>query len=140
MKNKVHKVVSDGAVQNDATPNSSGVITLTRPANYSEVGLGYDVKIRTMPINWQERDGMTVNSKKRVLKTKLRVYNTKGAYIQGELLQGRRFPIVLNNVPDPYTGVLEISHLGFTEINSVEVTQSDPLPLHILQIESETEA
>lgn len=135
-----HKVVTDGAVQNDATPNGSGVITLPRPADYAEVGLGYTVTITTMPINFQDRDGMTVNNKKRVLKTKLRVYNTRGAFIQGALLQDRRFPIILNQNPDPYTGVLEISHLGFSRINSVEVTQSDPLPLHILQIESECES
>jgi len=140
MKLKVHKVVSDGAVQLDATPNGSGVITLTRPANYCEVGLGYTVTITTMPINFQDREGMTVNSKKRVLKTRLRVYNTKGAIVEGELMQGRKFPIVLNSNPDPYTGVLEISHLGFSEINSVTVTQADPLPCHILQIESECES
>lgn len=134
-----HKVVTDGAVQNDATPDGSGVIALPRAAYYAEVGLGYTVTITTMPISFQDRDGMTVNSKKRVLKTKLRVYNTRGAFIQGALLQDRRFPIILNQNPDPYTGVLEISHLGFSRINSVEVTQSDPLPLHILQVESECE-
>lgn len=140
VKNMVHKVVLDGAVQLDKTPDAGGVITLDRPANYAEVGLGYNVTITTMPINFQDREGMTVNNKKRVLKTKLRVYNTRGAFIQGELLQDRRFPIVLNQSPDPYTGVLEISHLGFSRINSVTVFQSDPLPFHLLQIESETEA
>lgn len=140
MKLKVHKVVSDGAVQLDKTPDGSGVITLDRPADYCEVGLGFTVTITTMPINFQDRDGMTVNSKKRVLKTKLRVYNTKGAIVEGELLQGRKFPIQFNSNPDPYTGVLEISHLGFSEINTVTVSQSDPLSFHLIQLESETEA
>lgn len=140
VKNMVHKVVSDGAVQLDKTPNSSGIITLDRPADYCEVGLGYNVTVTTMPINFQDRDGMTVNNKKRVLKTRLRVYNTRGAFVQGELLQDRSFPIVLNQSPTPYTGVLEISHLGFSRINTVTVFQSDPLPFHLLQIESETEA
>lgn len=139
LKNMVHRVVSDGAVQLDKTPNASGVITLDRPADYTEVGLGFDVNVTTMPINFQDRDGMTVNSKKRVLKTKLRVYNTRGAFVQGALLQDRKFPIILNQNPDPYTGVLEISHLGFSEVNTVTVSQSDPLPFHLLQIESETE-
>lgn len=140
MKLKVHKVVADGAMQNDATPNASGVVTLLRPALTAEVGLGYTVTVKTMPINFQDREGQTVNNRKRVLKTVLRVYNTKGAMVQGDLLQGRRFPIVFNNIEDPYTGALEISHLGFSRINSVEVTQSDALPFHLLQIESETEA
>lgn len=140
MKLKVHRVVSDGSVQLDKTPDGSGVITLDRPADYCEVGLGYDVTVTTMPINFQDREGMTVNSKKRVLKTKLRVYNTKGAIVEGELLQGRKFPIQFNSNPDPYTGVLEISHLGFSEINTVTVSQSDPLPFHLIQLESETEA
>lgn len=140
IKNMVHRVVTDGAVQNDATPNASGVITLTRPAQYAEVGLGYTVTITTMPINFNDNIGAMVNEKKRVLKTRLRVYNTKGAFIQGSLLQDRQFPVVFNSTPDPYTGVLEISHLGFSRINSVSVTQTDPLPLHILQVDSECEA
>jgi hypothetical protein len=140
MKLKSHKVVCDGAIQNDKTPDSSGVITLDRPANYAEVGLGYNVTVTTMPINFNTNEGMCVNARKRVLKTVLRVYNTRGAIVQGELLQDRKFPIVFNQNPDPYSGILEISHLGYYRVNNVEVVQTDPLPFHLLQIESETES
>lgn len=135
----LHRVVADGSVQNSKTP-IAGVITLDRTANYAEAGLGFEVTIKTMPINFQMNDGHNVNSKKRVLKTTLRVYNTRGAFVQDQRLRDRKFPIVFNANPDPFTGVLFLSHLGYNTINSVTVTQSDPLPLHILQIESETEA
>lgn len=135
-----HKVVTDGSVQNDATPDAGGVITISRPASHIEVGLGYTVNVETMPIAFNGSDGTQVNSRKRVLKTTLRIYNTKGAYVQGKLLRDKKFPLILNQTPDPYTGALAITHLGYNNINSVTVTQEDPLPFHLLQIESETEA
>ena len=135
-----HKVVLDDAVQADITPDAGGVITFARSCSKFEVGLGYSVNIETMPITFNGPDGQQINSRKRVLKTTLRIYNTRGAYVQGKLLRDRKFPIVLNQTEDPYTGALLITHLGYNRINTVTVTQDDPLPFHLLQIESETEA
>lgn len=137
---KEHKVICDGSIQANKTPNGSGVITLDRSANYAEVGLNYDIEIKSMPINFRQGDGYTANSRQRVLRTALRVYNTKGAFVQDQRLKDKKFPIVFNQQDDPYTGVLETRHLGYERVFYVTVTQQDPLPFHLLQLEAETEA
>jgi hypothetical protein len=135
-----HRVVADGSVQRNKMPNGSNKIVLDRVAQKAEVGLGYNIEITTMPINFQSNEGMVVNHQKRVLETILRVYNTIGATVQGELTRGRKFPVKLNSMIDEYTGEMRVTHLGFSRLNSVTVTQEDPLPFHLLQIESITEA
>ena len=137
---KEHRVVCDGSVQQNKTPNGSGVITLDRPCNYAEVGLNYDLEVISMPINFRQNDGYTSNSRQRVLRTAIRVYNTKGAFVQDQRLKDKKFPIVFNQQDDPYTGVLETRHLGYEKVFYVSVSQQDPLPFHILQLESECEA
>jgi hypothetical protein len=115
-------------------------ITLDRPACKVEVGLNFDVKIKTMPINQDFQDGPTLTRKKRIVRVTANVYETLGVRINGEFLVDRNFGMPIGMAVPPYTGTKTINLLGWSELAQIEITQTDPLPLTVLGIGLEVEA
>ena len=134
------RVVADDAVMPNATP-SSGSITLSRTATTVEVGLDYDIEIKTMPINQDFQDGPTLVRKKRIVKVVADVYESLGLFVNGERLPDRQFGTgILGTTPTVYTGIHEVYLLGWDRLSQVTITQEDPLPMTILGLAVEFEA
>jgi hypothetical protein len=134
------RVVADDAVMPNATP-SSGSITLSRTATTIEVGLDYDIEIKTMPINQDFQDGPTLVRKKRIVKVVADVYESLGLFVNGERLPDRQFGTgILGTTPTVYTGIHEVYLLGWDRLSQVTITQEDPLPMTILGLAVEFEA
>jgi len=133
------RVVADGVVMETVTP-TNGLIILSHPACKVEVGLNFDVKIKTMPINQDFQDGPTLTRKKRIVRVTANVYETLGVRINGELLVDRNFGMPIGLAVPPFTGTKVINLLGWSELAQIEITQTDPLPLTVLGIGLEVEA
>jgi hypothetical protein len=133
------RVVADGVVMETVTP-TNGTITLDRQACKVEVGLNFDVKIKTMPINQDFQDGPTLTRKKRIVRVTANVYETLGVRINGELLVDRNLGMPIGLAVPPFTGTKVINLLGWSELAQIEITQTDPLPLTVLGIGLEVEA
>jgi hypothetical protein len=133
------RVIADGLVMETVTP-ADGQIILSRPACKVEVGLNFDVKIKTMPINQDFQDGPTLTRKKRIVRVTANLYETLGIRINGEFLVDRNLGMPLGVAIPPFTGSKTINLLGWTELAQVEITQTDPLPFTVLGIGVEVEA
>ena len=134
------RVKADGSVMPNATV-ASGSITLGRTATSIEVGLDYDVKVKTMPLNIDFQNGPILTRKKRIVRVIVNLYQSLGIYIDGTLLPDRTLgENVLDTTPTPYTGLKEIFMLGWTDLAQVEITQVDPVPMLLIGLSLEVEA
>lgn len=139
-----HKVIADGYIQPDQTPTVDGVdlnhITITRDAYSIETGFDYTVKVRTLPLNVETgENGPIVNLRKRVTRVILNLYESLGVYVDGDMLADRQLPYVFGTTAVPYTGIKEKYLLGYGRQKEVEITQQQPLPMHLMSIDSEIE-
>ena len=139
------RVIADGSIMPDATFVDDGTdlnhVEISRDAYALEVGLDYDVVVKTLPLNVDtSENGPIVNLRKRVNRVILNLHESLGVYVMHNYLSDRQFTVVLDEAPEPFTGVHEIYLFGYTDrLVEVTVTQQNPLPFVLLGIDSEIE-
>lgn len=133
------RVRSDGAVVTSATP-SGGSITMLTAGSDVEVGLNYNTKIKTMPVNQDFQDGPILTRKKRIVRVEANLYESIGVSVNGEYLVDRSFGMNLGGGVTPFTGIKQMFLLGWTDLAQIEITQADPAPMTLLGIGLEVEA
>lgn len=132
------RVRANGAIVTNETP-AAGSITLDRDATEVEVGLNFNTKIQTMPVNQDFQDGPTLTKKKRIVRVVISLYESSGVSINGERIVDRNFGMALGNNIAPFSGSKPIYLLGWTEQAQVEITQTDPAPMTVLGLGLEVE-
>ena len=138
------RMVADNSVMPSSLPISDGVdlnhFDVGRDAYHIEVGLDYDVVVRTLPLNvGSQANGMTIDLRKRVNRVILRLYESLGVTVQDTIMNDRKFIVALDQAPVPFTGIKEVYLLGYGRLVEVEIAQFDPLPMTLLSIDSELE-
>ncbi len=117
----------------------NGVLVLPRAVHTVHVGLGYQAKLQTLPVEYSLQDGTAADRKRRLVQAMLRVLDSRGGYVgadNGKLDELLYAPLV------SYGGAAALqtkevrkmfssSHGYFP---SVTVLQKDPLPLTVLAI------
>lgn len=113
-----------------------------------EVGLTFDVKVKTMPLNTNPgtRGGQNIMKRKKITNINLRVYQSAGIYIDGNAVPIRQFgdaqDTPLNTPFTPRTGIIEDKNGGngwSTEVVP-EITVPDGTPFHLQAIQYEVES
>jgi len=113
-----------------------------------EVGLTFDVKVKTMPLNTNPgtRGGQNTMKRKKITNINLRVYESAGIYIDGNAVPIRQFgdaqDTPLNTPFTPRTGIIEDENGGngwSTEVVP-EITVPDGTPFHLQAIQYEVES
>lgn len=141
--NTIFKVVADFSIMPDSKPEvtapGENTFTITRDAYRLEVGLGYNTKVLTLPMNTSLRSGTTLHRRKRIVKADVNVYESLGVYVRDIYASDRKFPFVFDQAPEPFTGFREIYLLGYDRLMQLEITQENPLPLLIRAIGYEIE-
>ena len=113
-----------------------------------EVGLTFNVKVKTMPLNTNPgtRGGQNTMKRKKITNINLRVYESAGIYIDGNAVPIRQFgdaqDTPLNTPFTPRTGIIEDENGGngwSTEVVP-EITVPDGTPFHLQAIQYEVES
>lgn len=133
------QIVADGSVMIPQTV-SGGSVTTERSFTTAEVGLSFSTIIEMLPISPNIKNASSVNAIKRILKTKLRVKDTVGLKVNGKTVAFRKFGTgVLDTAIEPFTGLKEIRHLGYGELENFTITSDTPTPFNLLSAESEVQ-
>ena len=134
----VVNIIADGNVLSDETV-VSGAITFDRPSVTSyEVGLGFDVFIKTLPFEPRMSAGVRVGFKKRILEVNALLYETQHLIINDVLVPIRTLDTAgtLDESTIAFTGTKVINGLlGFTKDAQITVKQNLPLKLTLLGLE-----
>ena len=126
------RVRADSSVMNNATP-SSGSITLSRAATNIEVGLNFDVTIKTMPSAVTLQSGPISVKKRRISRVSAQLHESSGLKVNGKAVPNKNLGAnVLGQAPESFTGIKTLPVLGYSKTAQVTVTQTDPLPLTLL--------
>jgi hypothetical protein len=134
------RVLADGAIMDNVTPDADGDFTISRDAEESlEVGINFTTRIKDLPVENPQLGsviGMPIN----ISQVILRLSETAGIKVNGKTVSFRGFApsgsgSPLDAIPTRFTGVKEIKGWrGWTEGGQVEITQDDPLPMTILAL------
>jgi hypothetical protein len=140
-------VIADGAVLPKRTVDAGGDITLTTTelANHTnfEAGINFVPTVQPMPSNTNIGSGENFMRIKRVVRVNLRVYKTKGLYVDGVPVAVRSFGSdILDQEALPYTGIIDDQYAigGWIRDEMPVFTCPDPTPMHIQAIELEIES
>lgn len=136
MASLTYKLILDNSVMEDTI---GGVVPFPREAYSAEIGLDVPLNVTSMPISIQAQDGVTRNDRTRVIKAMLNMRESLGVYANTIYAPDRRFTVVLDEAPVPYTGLKEVFLLGYTRENQLVITQDNPLPFKILGLGFEIE-
>lgn len=141
LPNTVVTVVADGSPMGAFTTNGSGQLTLPRTSKRTLIGLAYQCEAALLTPELGTGEGSAQGNAARTAELSMRFLDTIGAKVvdsEGgeQVVPFRRFgPDILDAAPEPYTGLLRISKLGWDRgVAEVSVVQDQPLPWHLLGV------
>lgn len=125
-------VLADGAVHPTVTVEN-GEIELNYPASNISLGLPYTTKVVTMSLDSETEEGTTQNTPKTVSWVGVKMYQSLG-FRYGDINDEAFFgPPTMNKATPLFTGIKEVLYpSGWNKDKRVQITQEQPLPLHIL--------
>lgn len=132
LEGKTVKVKADGVALNDRVV-VDGHITIERPAIDIEIGLGYLPRVKLLRPEVGGDTGTSQNSNISVSDITLRVLQSTGLVVNGQVMFARKTGIgVLDQPPPLLTGDERIENLGW-ELGDFhcEITQPMPYPFHL---------
>ena len=139
LPNTTIDIINDGIVESQQTTNGSGQITFVRTSTSSyEIGIPYDIEIKTMPVQVQGGASLSMKGvKKRILEVNADLFQTQAMSINDQVVAFRSFgEDVLDTSVVPYTGIKTIGPLlGFDYLGEITITQSVPLNFNLLALD-----
>lgn len=137
------RVRADGFVLANNTPNVSGNMTLEIvPDTLVEAGLDWTPTATTMPLNSDFGNGGNFLRKKRIVKARILVTESLGLLYNGRVLADRYWDLDnFDAPPDPFTGAHSLEETSNWDEGTLTqtISQTDPLPFHILAAEFQVE-
>jgi len=135
LEDKTVDVLADGIVMPQEVVDN-GQITLPRNAEAVEIGLHYYSKIKDLPPEFQGGLGTVQAAQVSVNKVSVRLKDSLGCTINGEIIPFRKFGEDILDAPiEPFTGDKEATQIGWERGGGqVEIVQDQPLPFTVLAI------
>ncbi len=101
-------------------------------------GLNYTVKVKTLPVAVNTKsEGNIIHLPRRITRCILSLYESRGIYVNGNLVTNRKFGDALDQVFAPITGIESVYLLGYNTKAQVEITQENPDPMTLLSLDLE---
>lgn len=132
------EIILDGALQEAQTVASGGTVTFSRAATTSyQVGLNYNVKMVTMPVDLKLPSGSRLGFRKRIVEVNALVKDTQYMKINNILIPFRAFgSSILDDAILPFTGTKTLHGiLGYTQEGKITIEQDKPLQMILLGME-----
>ena len=130
---KTVAIVGDGATYPSQEVPESGQLTIDPAASEIYVGLQYTP---TLVTNRPEVEiaGTSQGLMKSWSKIIVRVLNTMGITINGQVVPARSSDDLMGSAPEPVSGDINVDNLGWDSEGRITIVQPAPLPAHIVSI------
>lgn len=137
-------LILDGAYQGLVAVNGASSITLPRPAREAQLGLFFQPRVTTMPLEPRDATGNLIGRRSRIKRLTARVDSSGAFSMQGQAMVQRTVggpPAPPMDTPPPIvTGDVQLRGLvGWRERHAIDITQPVPGPLEVLAIATELE-
>jgi hypothetical protein len=126
-------IVGDGAPYPAQIVPASGELTIDPPASEIYVGLAYTPTLVTNRPEVQI-SGTSQGLMKAWNKIIVRVLETTGITINGQVVPARTSEDLMGSAPAPFTGEVHVLNLGWDTEGRITIIQPLPLPAHIISI------
>ena len=130
------KIKVSGAVQLDQVV-SGGQVTVNFDTGTYEVGLNFNPKIVTMPLNIPIQKGPNWARKKKIARCGVQTYLSNGVIVNGQRIADKTIGLNQFDAPEPSTELNRIHLLGWDLQAQVTISQNTPMPWQILSISLE---
>ena len=113
-------------------------LSVAKKKRYS-YGLPIEMEVETLPLSFNNPLGDAFGQKKRIIKVYLELLYSASFYLGYEKYSQEVTQIFekIGNLPKPLNGLVKIPLLGFSEVSTVKIQQSSPLPFNLLSISME---
>ena len=129
------EVVGDDAYLGEFT--SSATVNLPRSVTAGYAGVAFRPTIETMPLAMGLQDGSNYARKKRVRRAIIQYYLSNGIVVNGTRIPDKTLGVNQFSAPIPTTALKRVPLFGFDIEKTITVTQTTPMPFHILSIGAE---
>lgn len=144
LEGKEVQILADGAVRANKTV-ASGTVTLDAPAAIVHMGLAYTMRMKTLRLDLDTRDGTIQAVIKRIPDLAIRLYRTLGLKygwynkttdaLEMQTLPFRSSAMPLGQPPDLFTGDKECKFpQGWNKDGQIVIEHNQPLPATILAL------
>jgi len=124
-----------------ATVDSNGVAVFDTPASACDIGLSFDLTIKTLPINAKVQSTGTeyplIGNPTKIAKAIIELSSSYNLQVNGNDVLINETNIDTSSTLPSYTGKKDVYFLGYNSEPTIEITQTAPLPLRVLGITSE---
>ena len=124
-----------------ATVDANGVAVFDTPASACDIGLSFDLTIKTLPINARVQSRGTesplIGNPTKIAKAIIELSSSYNLQVNGNDVLINEANIDTSSTLPSYTGKKNVYFLGYNSEPTVEITQTAPLPLRVLGITSE---
>ncbi|MCA3369603.1 MAG: hypothetical protein INF89_08890 [Roseomonas sp.] len=134
----ISQIIADNAYLGTAVP-SDGAVTLPRNANAAEIGLGFETRTKTLPVEPRDQSGPLTGRRARITEITARVKDSGIFEIRGQpviLRQVGAAPAAPLDTPPPiFSGDIKLRGLlGHRRQQDIELSQTIPAPLELLAL------
>jgi len=133
LEGEVVQVRVDGATHPDKTV-SSGAITLDIASEVVVVGLEYTMTAKTLKPDFDVGQGTMQAQDTRWVRPYLRVNNSTSPTVNGQAIPTRSSGDNMDESVPLFTGDLEYSAIDWDATGQLTITDSQPLPVHLIGI------
>ena len=138
------RVLADGFILANVTP-VNGSATIAQPATNVEIGLDWTPMVTPMPLQNMTPTGTNVMRRRRIVKVRAQVLNTRGLLVNGRVIPDKKTDVDrLDQPASTYSGVIEIEEsTNWDNTNGdklVTFSQVDPLPFQLLSMDIQMES
>lgn len=142
LANTTVRVVADGSEMGDFLTNGAGQLSLPRSAKRALIGLHFESEMALLPPEFGTGEGSAQGNAARTGELSIKLLDTVGCSVvdaegNAQEIEFRRFGAnVLDQPPEPFTGIKRISKFGWgrSEAPDLSITQPQALPWHVLAV------
>jgi hypothetical protein len=134
LEGKTVAIVGDNAVYPSQVVPATGKLTIDPGASEIKVGLAYIPTLITNRPEVEIAGGTSQGVMKAWNRIIVRVLNTSGITINGQIVPARSPDDLMGDAPATFTGEVVVENLGWDTEGRLEIIQPLPLPAHIISI------